>query len=115
MSLALDHGEVAYAAQQGVGYTRRAARAQRHLHGGLVVDRDVEYACRALDYARQYGGVVILQMALYAEARTQGRCEQAAAGGGADKGEGCQLDLYRAGRRPLVEDNVDLVVLHGRV
>ena len=81
----------------------------------IVVDRDVEDACRTPDDAGQYRGVVIFQMALDAEARAQGRCEQPAAGRGADQRERRQLDLDRTCRRAFVEYDVDLVVLHRRV
>ena len=54
-------------------------------------------------------------MALDAEAGAQGRGQQAAARRGADEREGGQLDLDRPGRGALVEHDVDLEVLHGRV
>ena len=100
---ALDHGEVAHSAQQRVGDSGRAARAERHLVRRVVVDRDVQNARRAFDDAGQHRGVVIFQMALDAEARPQGRGQQAAACGGAYEREGRQLDLDRTRRRAFVE------------
>ena len=43
------------------------------------------------------------------------RGEQARAGGGADKREFRQLDLHRAGGRALADDQVELIILHGRI
>jgi hypothetical protein len=54
-------------------------------------------------------------MALDAETRTKRRGQQAAARRGADEREGRQFDLDRTGGRTLVEHDVDLVVLHGRI
>ena len=115
MPFALDHGEVAHPAQQRVGDSGRAARAERHLVRRVVVDRDVQNARRAFDDAGQHRGVVIFQMALDAEARPQGRGQQAAACGGAYEREGRQLDLDRTRRRAFVEYDVYFVILHGRV
>lgn len=115
MTLALDHGEIAHPAQQRIGDAGRAARTQRHLVGGIVVYRDVENAGRAADYPCQHGRIVIFQVALYAEARPQGRGQQTAAGRSTDKRKGCQLDLNRPRRRPLVQHDVYLVVLHRRI
>ena len=69
----------------------------------------------AEDDALKYLVVVIFQMALDAKACAQGRCEQPAAGRGADQRERRQLDLDRTCRRAFVEYDVDLVVLHRRV
>ena len=44
-----------------------------------------------------------------------GRGEKARARGGADQGEPGEVDLHRARRRPLADDEVELVVLHRRV
>ena len=54
-------------------------------------------------------------MTLDAEARPQGRGQQAAACGGAYERERRQLDLDRTRRRAFVEYDVDFVILHGRV
>ena len=112
---ALDHCEVAHAAQQGVGDTRRAARTQGHFVGRVVVDRDVEDARRASHDAREHRGVVVFEVALDAETRPEGRSQQAAARCGADEREGRQLDLDRAGRGAFVQHDVDFIVLHRRV
>ena len=46
---------------------------------------------------------------------SSGRGEQAAAGGGADEREARQVQPHAAGVRPLVDDDVELEVLHRRV
>ena len=57
--------------KMGLNFTCLAPLVRR-----IVVDRDVEDACRTPDDAGQYRGVVIFQMALDAKACAQGRCEQ---------------------------------------
>ena len=59
--------------------------------------------------------IVILQVQVDAEAGTQRCREQAAARGGADKGEGVEVNLYGACCRSAVDEDVYLIVLHGRV
>jgi hypothetical protein len=50
-----------------------------------------------------------------AEAITQRGGEQARARGGADQREARQIDLHRARGRAFADDEVELVVLHGRI
>ena len=50
-----------------------------------------------------------------AEARAQRRRQQSRARGGADEGERPHLDGVRARRRPLPDDDVELVVFQRRV
>ncbi len=60
-------------------------------------------------------GGVELQPRDDAEAVAQGVGQHAGAGGGADQGEGRQVELDRARRRALTDHDVDLVVLQRRV
>ena len=115
MAFAFDHGEVAHASQQRIGDTRGAARPQRHFEGGIVVYRNVQNAGRAFDDARQHRCVVVFQMALDAEPRSQRRGQQTAARRGAHERERGQFDLNRAGRGAFVQHDVDFEVLHRRV
>ena len=50
-----------------------------------------------------------------AEAVAQRIGEQPGAGGGADQREFGEIDLDRARRRPLADDQVELEILHGRI
>ena len=52
-------------------------------------------------------------MQVDAETGTQRRCERTAAGSGSYKGKGIEVDLNAAGRRTLVDHDVDAIVLHG--
>ena len=115
MPLALDHGEVPDAAQQRIGYSRRTARAQCDLRRGIVVDRYVDYMRRPLHDTGQHRRIIILQMALNAETRPKRRGQKAATGRGADQRKRRQFDLYRTCGGALVENDIDLVILHGRV
>src|SRR5215470_17602930 len=59
--------------------------------------------------------IVEIQPYRDAEAISQGRREEPCAGGGADQGEARELNLNGTCRRSLANDEVELVVLHGRV
>ena len=108
-------GEVAHPAQQAAGDARRAAGAAGDLVGALLAHADAEHPGAAAHDQLELLDGVELEPDRDAEAVAQGRGEQACAGGGADKGEFRQLDLHRAGRRALADDEVELVILHGRI
>ena len=112
---AFDLGEVAHAAQQGVGDTGRAAAAAGYLVGGAVADGGVEQARRAAQNALQDFVAVVFEVAGDAETCAQGCRQQARAGGGADEGERVEGELHRPGAGALVYHDVDAVVLHRRV
>ena len=59
--------------------------------------------------------VIVFQTAVDAEAGAQRGGEHAAAGGGADEGEGLEVQLHTAGRRTGLDHDVDAEVLHRRV
>ena len=63
----------------------------------------------------QLGVRIEIQAHGNAEAVAQRRGEQAGAGGGADQRELGEVDLDRARRRSLADDEVELVVLHGGI
>ena len=95
---------------RGVPRERRAislAPSSRHA--------DAEHARAARDDALQLLDRVELQPDRDAEAVAQRRRQQAGAGRGADQRELRQVDLDRARRRPLADDQVELVVLHRRI
>ena len=71
-------------------------------------------APRAHD-ALQFGHGVEIEPDRDAEAVAQRRREQAGARRGADQRELGEVDLHRARRRPLADDEVELEILHGRV
>ena len=112
---ALHDGEVAHPAQQAPGDARRAAGAAGDLVGALLAHAEAEHPGAAPHDQLQLVDGVELEPDRDAEAVAQGRGEQAGAGGGADKREFRQLDLHRAGRRALADDEVELVILHGRI
>ena len=61
------------------------------------------------------GGVVVVEAVGEAEAGTHGGGEHAAASGGADEGEGGDVEADGAGVGALVDDDVDDEVFHGGV
>lgn len=111
----LDLGVVTDAAQQPVGDTGRTAGAAGDLGGAVGVYRDVEEAGRAVDDAFQFGGGVELHVAGEAEAVPQRGRQQSGPGGGADQGEGRQLQRDGRGAGALADDDVDPEVLHRHV
>jgi hypothetical protein len=95
---------------------RIVPRARRPISSAAsAVDREAEQAGVAGDALGQLLVAVVLQVLDDAEARAQGSRDQPRSGGGADQREAWQLEADRAGGRTLTEDDVDLVVLHGRV
>jgi hypothetical protein len=70
---------------------------------------------RAAHDAREFFRRVELQALHDAEAVAQRRGQQARARGGADQGEGRQVELDRAGRGALADHDVDLEILHRRI
>ncbi len=113
--LALHQRVVADAPEQPPGDARGPARPAPDGPGPLLGDLHAQDVCRAQDDAREFLGRVEIQAEHAAEAVAQGRGQKPHARGGADQGEGLQVDFDRARARPLADDQVDLVVLHGGV
>ena len=74
-----------------------------------------EHARAAVHDLLQFGLGVEIQPHRNAEAVAQRRGEQARARRRADQRERRQIDLHRARRRPLADDQVELVILHRRI
>ena len=114
-AVALHLSKVAHTAQQSVGDTRRAATAAGNLSGCFLIDGEAQDGGRTDDDALQRLAVVVLQMQVDAEARSQ-RCRQkAAARSGAYQRERRQVYLNAARRRTFVKHDVYPVVLHRRI
>ena len=97
-------------ATRGVPRERRAiSRAAVRGHGRRQQPR------AARDDRLQLGRRVEHQAQRDAEAVAQRRRQQPGAGGGADQGEGRQVDAHRARRRPLADHQVELEILHRRI
>ena len=110
-----DQREVAHPAQQPAGDARRAAGAARDLVGAVGGHPDAEHARAAIDDLLELGLGVEVEPHRDAEAVAQRIGEQPRAGGGADQRELGEIDLDRARRRPLADDEVELEVLHGGI
>ncbi len=91
----------------------RARRAISKAPSGSI--RQPEDAGRTADDGGQVLAGVELQALDDAEAVAQRVGQHAGAGGGADQGEGRQVELDRAGSRALADHDVELEVLHGRI
>ena len=95
---------------RGVPRERRAislAPSARHA--------DAEHARAAVDDQFKLRLGVEIEPDRNAEAVAQRIGEQARARGGADQRELRQIDLHRARRRPLADDQIELEILHRRI
>ena len=110
-----DQGEVANAAQQAAGDSRRAAGAFGDFQRALIGEREAEFHRAAADDAEEFLRCVEDEAERDAETVAQGLRQKAGAGGGADQGEGGQVDAHGARGRALADDEVELEILHRRV
>ena len=78
-------------------------------------DADAEHAGAAIDDQLELGLGIEIQPHRNAEAVAQRIGEEAGARGGADQRELREIDLHRARRRPLADDEVELEILHRRI
>ena len=114
-AVGLDLGEIAHAAQQPVGNSRRTARAPCNLARALLVHLDIENGRRTLHDMCQVLGRIELQPLDDAETVTQRRGQQTGTCRCADQRERGQVELQRTRCRPFANHDVDLVVLHRRI
>ncbi len=112
---AVDMGEVAHAPQQTPRDARRAARAPCDLVGAIRSHAQAQHARAARDDQFQLRLGVEVQPHRNAEAVAQRIGQEPGARGGADQRERRKVDLHRARRRSLADDEVELEVLHRRV
>lgn len=108
-------GVIPHPAQQGIGHAGRAAGAQRDLQGALRVHGHVQQPRGPFDNGAQLLPRIIIQSVHQAEAGTQRAGQHPGAGGGTHQGELGQVELDGAGVRPLVDNNIQPEILHGRV
>ena len=74
-----------------------------------------EHARAAIDDLLQLGLGIEIQPHRNAEAVAQRIGQQPGARGGADQRERRKIDLHRARRRPLADDEIELEILHRRI
>ena len=110
-----DGGEVAHAAKQPAGYARRAARAPGDLQRSIVAERQAEDARAAPHDLLQLLDRIEVQPDRNAETVAQRVGQQAEPRRRGDQREFGQVDLDRTRRRPLADDEVELIVLHRRI
>ena len=110
-----DGGEIAHAAKEPSGDARGAAGAARDLVRAIGGDADAEHPGAAIDDELELGLGVKIQPHRNAEAVAQRIGEEPGTRGRADQREFRQIDLHRARRRALADDEVELKVLHGRI
>ena len=110
-AIGLHIGKVAHAAQQPVGDAGRTARAAGDFHRACGIYRGVEQTGAAGDDALQLLRRIKLQPRHDAEAVAQRVGQHPGTGGSTHQGEGLQIQLDGAGRRPFANHDVDLVVL----
>ena len=107
--------EVAHALEQPPGDARGAARAARDLVGAVLRHRNAEDARAAVHDQLQLLARIEIEPHRNAETVAQRSGEQAGAGRRADQREAREIDLHRARRRPLADDQIELEVLHGGI
>ena len=111
----MHQSKIAHPAQQAVGNAGRAARAAANFRCAVSGDLHAQDARRALHHAGKVVRAVIFQPRHNAESVTQGRRDQAHARGRPHKGEGLKINLDRARRRPLPDDQIELEIFHGGI
>ncbi len=105
-------GEIAGTAQQTVGNARRAAAAAGNFLGAGFVHLDVKDFCRAAQNDQQIFRLVKIETMHDAETRSQRRCDQPGARGGADKRELAQMKWVNARAGALADHQVHAKILH---
>ena len=101
--------------QQPSGDPRRATGATRDLVSAVGCHADLEHTgATGDDFFQLFLGIEV-QSHRNAETVAQRIGQQARARRRADQGELCQFDFYRARRRPLADDEVELEILHRRI
>ncbi len=117
----LDHpirahlGEIAHTPQQAQRNTRGPACPPGDLGDPVLVRLHFQHLRGAFDDHPHSRLVVIIQAIHRAESRPQRRGDQGQPGGGADNGKAWQFETQGAGCRAFADDNVEGVILHGRV
>lgn len=108
-------GVVADEIDEIVGDARGAAGAAGDLESAVGIEGNVEeFAGARYDFEEVFGTVVV-ESGLQGEATAKGGGEEAVSRGGADEGEAGDIEADGAGVWPLVDHDVDAVVLHGGV
>ena len=110
-----DAGEIADPAQQPAGDARRAAGAARDLQRAVVAERHRQDARAAPHDHLQLLDRIEIEADRNAEAVAQRVGEQAEPRRRGDQREAGEIDLDRARRRSLADDQVELEILHRRI
>ena len=106
---------VADPAQEPVGDPRRAARAAPYLKAGIPVYVHSQKLRGPCNDVRQILNAVEIKVIENAESRTQRRGQQTGTGGRPDDRKRFQMKLDRLGIGPLIDDEIDLKILHCRI
>src|SRR5262249_57315177 len=102
-------------AERPSGDARRAAGAARDLVRAIAGHADAEQARATVDDLFELALGIKIEPHRNPEAVAQRVGEQTRARGRADQRELGEIDLDRARRRPLADDEVELEILHGRI
>ena len=105
-AVAFHFGVVAHAAQQAVGDARGAAAAAGDFECAVVGQAHLQQGGGAGNDGGEVGAAVKLEAGDDAEAVAQGIGEHTGAGGGADEGEGGQVDFHAAGGGAFADHDV---------
>src|SRR6266516_6984404 len=108
-------GHVANAAQNAVRNPRRPTCSTRDLARRVIGALDAEYPGRTTHDQRKLVGFVVLEPECHAETVAKRGRQQPRSSGRADQREGRQVEGQRSRRRALADDDVEPVVLEGRI
>ncbi len=114
-AIAAHLGEVAHAAQQPVGDTRRPPGPAGDLVGAVVAQRHAEQAGRPAHDDAKLVRLVEIEVRRETEPVPQRCWQQSGPGSGAHEGELRDVQRDRSGTRPLADHHVYPEVLHGQV
>ena len=113
--IALHLRKIPHPLQNAVGDAGRPAGAARDLQRTGGDDIHAQNGRRPGDDGLQLLRRIKLQPQLHAKAIPQRRGKLARPGGGADQREAGQIQPDRPGRRPLADDDIQRIVLHGGI
>ena len=107
--------KVPHPLQERIGDTRRTAASQGNLIRRIPVNLQRKDAGAAQHNLLQIIRIIILQGTVDAKAVPQGCCQQTAPRGGPHQRERIQRNANGTGARPLVNHDINHIILHGGV
>src|SRR5512147_29074 len=114
-AVTLHLSKVPHPPEQAVGYARSPPGTAGYLGSRRRLDGCMQQFRGANHDPGELAGVVKAQTVYHAEAVPKRRGEEPRPGRGPHEGKVRQIELDRAGARPLPDDDIELEILHGRI